>query len=278
MTALHYASREGHSSCVELLLTFGSIQVGDGPDVVELREGSLVDAKDRWGDIKRGKISKINDDNKFDIDYDDGKKETDVPRDRIRALQLALKTLTGKTYLVVLESTEMTIGAIKEKVAADVGISVDQQVFVFGGQGLPNDQTLGHNGLLLKKVEGHPFEIPTVLLLENSMITALENNDMATIGAYLDAIALSPTFADDDGASYVDIAAHAGLASLVSVLLDRGCVSEGNVKGGWTTVHFASSLGNTEVLTVLLSRGFDRHKPDKASICILTTFCRNVFF
>jgi ankyrin repeat protein len=171
----------------------------------------------------------------------------------------------------------MTIGAIKEKVAADVGISVDQQVFVFGGQGLPNDQTLSHNNLLVKKVEGHPFEIPTILLLENSMITAFENNDMATIGAYLDAIALSSTFADDDGASYIDIAAHAGLASLVSVLVDRGCVSEGTVKGGWTAVHFASSLGNTEVLTVLLSRDFDKDKPDKASICTIKIIFVYVF-
>ena len=56
-------------------------------------------------------------------------------------MQFFVKTLTGKTMTVEMESTE-TIEALKTKVYEKQGIPADQQRLIFGGKQLENERSL----------------------------------------------------------------------------------------------------------------------------------------
>src|SRR5579872_5808601 len=59
------------------------------------------------------------------------------------AMQIFVKTLTGKTVTINTESSD-TILRVKEKIQDTEAIPPDQQQLVFAGQTLENKKTLGH--------------------------------------------------------------------------------------------------------------------------------------
>ena len=57
----------------------------ESDDEIELKEGSIVEADYRGrGKYYAGKISRVRLNGTFDVDYEDGEKESGVPRTAIR--------------------------------------------------------------------------------------------------------------------------------------------------------------------------------------------------
>jgi hypothetical protein len=58
-------------------------------------------------------------------------------------MQLFLKTLTGKTKVLMVEADE-TIMSVKEKIKVITGVPVDEQRLAFTGKDLESQNTISH--------------------------------------------------------------------------------------------------------------------------------------
>jgi hypothetical protein len=183
--------------------------------------------------------------------------------------QLTVRTITCHTVVVDVEHIDL-ICAVKEKIAGNIGIPVDQQVFIFRGQCLEDNQTIGFYKIL-EKPEYHPFDIVTMLVYEKRLVIAVDNNETQEVKSYFKEISLFRYYFDYILYDPLDFASHAGHVGIVTALIDNGgCPSRDK---GWKAPHLAACMGNTKVLEVLLSGGFDKDVETDTKSTILSIAC-----
>ncbi|OCK80154.1 ubiquitin [Lepidopterella palustris CBS 459.81] len=107
---------------------------------------------------------------------------------RSTGLQIFIKMLTGRTIILKVEGSD-TVGHVKEKIAEDAGISPLQQRLIFGGQQLPDFQTLSECGvqggdtlhLILMLTRHRSFQVFVKTLTGKTITLNVEPSD--TIGS-----------------------------------------------------------------------------------------------
>ncbi|WP_314916432.1 ubiquitin-like protein [Pseudomonas helleri] len=59
------------------------------------------------------------------------------------AINLTIKTLTGKNLALEFDDSETTIDAVKEEISYQEGVPTDQQRLIYNGMQLEDGRTLG---------------------------------------------------------------------------------------------------------------------------------------